>query len=500
MNRATEKLAEKKVTDVCMIVEGTYPYVPGGVSSWVHDIIRSIPDLTFSLLAILPANAETKMCFELPDNLLEVQNVFLAPFVARKKKRFVFWRYFFKVLEKKLIAFYHEPGLDSLGELIETIRPYRDYLDWQRVMNSKEAWNLFVSFYQQTLPNSSFADVFWTWRYLTGNLFILLLCELPDARVYHSVSTGFAGLALARASIEKKRPVFVTEHGIYTNERRIEINMASWIYEKPRTSIQVDHSEKDIKSLWIDTFHAYSKVCYDASEQIITLHSGNQLFQKADGADPKKMRIIPNGVDLEHFGKVVKEPDRPPTVALIGRVVPIKDIKSFLRACAILVESLPYVQVLVLGPAEEDMEYYGECQQLISHYELENSVTFTGRVKLMEYMGKIDVNVLTSISEGQPLVILEAGVSVIPTVATDVGGCREMILGHPDEDPPLGPAGAITRVSNPRETASALIRLLSDSEWYEQCSNAMKKRVETYYAINDMKRNYRELYKSMVDM
>ena len=254
------------------------------------------------------------------------------------------------------------------------------------------------------------------------------------------------------------------------------------------------------KSLWIDTFHAYSKVCYDASEQIITLHSGNQLFQKADGADPKKMRIIPNGVDLEHFGKVVKEPDRPPTVALIGRVVPIKDIKSFLRACAILVESLPYVQVLVLGPAEEDMEYYGECQQLISHYELENSVTFTGRVKLMEYMGKIDVNVLTSISEGQPLVILEAGVSGIPTVATDVGGCREMILGHPDEDPPLGPAGAITRVSNPRETASALIRLLSDSEWYEQCSNAMKKRVETYYAINDMKRNYRELYKSMVDM
>ncbi|MBF0380015.1 MAG: GT4 family glycosyltransferase PelF [Magnetococcales bacterium] len=492
--------SNKRVADICMIVEGTYPYVPGGVSSWVHDIIRSIPDCTFSLLAILPANTETKMCFELPDNLIEVHNVFLGPFKARKKKRFALWGYFFKELEKNLIAFYDEPSLDTLGELIETIRPYREYLDWERVMNSKEAWKLFVAFYNKNLPNSSFPDVFWTWRYLTGNLFILLTCELPEAKVYHSVSTGFAGFALARAGIEKKRPVFVTEHGIYTNERRIEINMASWIYEKPRTSIQVDHSEKDIKSLWIDTFHAYSKVCYDASKHIITLHAGNQLFQKSDGADEKKMRIIPNGVDLERFGKVVKEENRPPTVALIGRVVPIKDIKSFLRACAILVEALPHVKVLVLGPAEEDMDYFGECNQLIKHYSLEESVTFTGRVNLMEYMGKIDVNVLTSISEGQPLVILEAGVSGIPTVATDVGGCREMIMGHPDEDPPLGPAGAITRVSNPRETASALIRLLSDGEWYEQCSNAMKKRVEKYYAINDMKRNYRDLYKSMIDL
>ncbi|HIJ84062.1 MAG TPA: GT4 family glycosyltransferase PelF, partial [Magnetococcales bacterium] len=132
--------------------------------------------------------------------------------------------------------------------------------------------------------------------------------------------------------------------------------------------------------------------------------------------------------------------------------------------------------------------------RLIEHFHLEDMVTFTGRVNLKEYMGKIDINVLTSISEGQPLVILEAGAAGIPTVATDVGGCREMILGHPDENPHLGPAGAITRVSNPRETAGALIHLLSDQEWYDRCANAIRERVKAYYAIDDMKRRYRDLY------
>ena len=38
--------------DVCMLVEGTYPYVAGGVSAWVHDIIKGHPELRFSVFNI----------------------------------------------------------------------------------------------------------------------------------------------------------------------------------------------------------------------------------------------------------------------------------------------------------------------------------------------------------------------------------------------------------------------------------------------------------------
>ena len=48
---------------VCLIAEGCYPYVVGGVSSWVHSMIQSFPDVEFSLVAILQAelNGESSL-------------------------------------------------------------------------------------------------------------------------------------------------------------------------------------------------------------------------------------------------------------------------------------------------------------------------------------------------------------------------------------------------------------------------------------------------------
>ena len=69
---------------------------------------------------------------------------------------------------------------------------------------------------------------------------------------------------------------------------------------------------------------------------------------------------------------------------------------------------------------------------------------------------------LTSFSEGQPLVILEAYACGLPVIATDVGACREMIEGRTEEDRGIGPSGIVTRVATPQETAAALVRLARD--------------------------------------
>ena len=63
---------------------------------------------------------------------------------------------------------------------------------------------------------------------------------------------------------------------------------------------------------------------------------------------------------------------------------------------------------------------------------------FTGAVNIVEYLGRIHVVVLTSLSESQPLTILEAGAAGIPFVATNVGSCREVIEGRSDEQPLTG--------------------------------------------------------------
>jgi glycosyltransferase involved in cell wall biosynthesis len=107
------------------------------------------------------------------------------------------------------------------------------------------------------------------------------------------------------------------------------------------------------------------------------------------------------------------------------------------------------------------------------------------------------VVVLTSFSEGQPLVMLEAYASGVPVVATDVGACREMIEGRTDEDRRLGPSGFVTRVATPKETASALVKLARDGELRRRMGAAGRKRVTAYYQKRDMLAAYRAVYRAM---
>jgi glycosyltransferase involved in cell wall biosynthesis len=129
---------------------------------------------------------------------------------------------------------------------------------------------------------------------------------------------------------------------------------------------------------------------------------------------------------------------------------------------------------------------------------LAHVVEFTGRVNIADYLGRIDVVVLTSISEGQPLVLLEAGAAGVPSVATDVGACREIIEGRGDEQPALGPGGVVTALTSPKATSEACLRLLSDRAFYRQCADAIRERVRRYYNKGDLVAAYRELYRAAI--
>src|SRR3546814_1348247 len=103
------------------------------------------------------------------------------------------------------------------------------------------------------MPEGSFLEFFWSWRSMMSSLFAVLLAEIPPARAYHTISTGYAGVLAARAHIETRRPALITEHGIYTNERRIEITMANWLHEVNAGSLAVQRKKRDLRDLWIDT-------------------------------------------------------------------------------------------------------------------------------------------------------------------------------------------------------------------------------------------------------
>jgi glycosyltransferase involved in cell wall biosynthesis len=113
-----------------------------------------------------------------------------------------------------------------------------------------------------------------------------------------------------------------------------------------------------------------------------------------------------------------------------------------------------------------------------------------------ELYGDHDVVVLTSFSEGQPLVILEAHAAGIPVIATDVGACRELLEGGCDHDRALGPSGIVTRVGNAAEVAAALVELAESATLRHALGEAGRARVDVYYRKSQMIGRYRGLYQT----
>jgi glycosyltransferase involved in cell wall biosynthesis len=491
-------MKDRAQSDVCLLLEGTYPYVSGGVSSWVHDIVGGLPELTFHIVSLLPNRVPRRPVYEIPANVVGLDHLYLHdlpkgwPWLPRMGR-------FFRTAELYLQNVMQRGSLDDLRGLVSLMRPLRGRLGAQLLYSSHAAWEMLLNLYRKSQSRSPFLEYFYTWRSLIGGLYAVLLADLPKARAYHAVSTGYAGALMARAAVETGRPAIVTEHGIYTNERRIEITMADWIYDTPYASFSVSDAPRNLKDLWKDVFGTYSLACYQAAEEVLTIFGGNQRFQRNDGADPARMRVVPNGVDVERFSGVERVIGaRRPTVALIGRVVPIKDVKTFIRACGLLQQQILELEALIIGPLDEDKEYAEECRAYVRQEGLENTIAFTGKVNVLDYLGRIDVLVLTSISEGQPLVILEAGAAGIPSVATDVGACREIIMGREDEQPALGQGGVVTTLTSPKATAEGMFKLLSDPAYYMACSTAIRERVRRYYDKRDMLGAYRGLYERLI--
>jgi glycosyltransferase involved in cell wall biosynthesis len=496
-SRAARHPAADREPDVCLLLEGTYPYTQGGVSAWVHDLVCGMDELTFHAVSLLPGHAVPPRVYDPPPNLVGLTHVFVRalpgglPRVSHADRLFA-------AIAEPLARLQSRGGMGDVAALCAALGPHRARLGRRVLPDSRPAWRLLLAMHEAAGADGSFLDYFWTWRCLHEAMYSVLLAPLPRARLYHTISTGYAGLMAVRARVETGRPALVTEHGIYTNERRVEIAMAEWLHEECPESLAAAGRRATLGDVWINTFISYARACYEACERIVTLHEGSQPFQIEDGAPPHKLRVIPNGVDVARFASVRnRAAPHPPTVALIARVVPIKDVKTFLRACALLRRSIPDLRAWVLGSAEADPAYAAECEALARHLGLRDVVTFHGQVPVHDYLPQVDVVVLTSISEAQPLVILEAGAAGIPSVATDVGSCRELILGRSSESPSLGPGGAVTPPADPAATARALAELLARPDRHSACSRAIRKRVATYYRREQCERAYRDLYREL---
>ena len=493
-----DALAQSEIqrrADVCIIAEGCYPYVSGGVSSWTDWLIRSQPDLQFEVVAILPSAPTCAPKYPSPDNLQRVHHIFLfgeTPSSHNQKADGVFSA---EAFAEALWALLQTGTRQSLLLVVEQMQRARQrYRSCAAFLNSECAWKAVRIMYERAMPHASFLDYYWGWRAIVGSIYAVLTNPVPPARIYHTLSTGYAGLFAARAALESGAPYLLTEHGIYTNERRIEVLMAPWLNGVLHHGLSPVDDRLDIRDFWINAFEAMAAACYHDASSVITLYRANQDMQRDSGADPWRQIVIPNGIDPSPYLAIEHTADRPPTIAFIGRVAPIKDVKTFIEAAGYIRKARPDLRAYIMGPTDEDPDYARECRALVESMDLAGTIEFTGMVDIKAYLDQIDIVVLTSLSEAQPLTILEAGAAGIPCITTDVGSCRDLLEGVPDENPHFGPGGIVTDLVAPQKIAQAIEILLTDPDQRRAYGKALRERVCTHYRAEDVASRYRELY------
>ena len=493
--------------DVMLLLEGTFPYVSGGVSSWVNQIIRGFPEYRFGACFIGSRRQDYGvMRYQLPDNLVHLECHYIhdtappAPLLpgSGDRKAFAQMTEFHEAMRGGV----RQPGAAARASALfkELLPELRDggRLDESAFLHSKASWDYTTEQYRQFCTDPSFVDYFWTIRIMHAPVWRMarIARELIPARSYHTISTGYAGFLGAILKEQTGRPLLLSEHGIYTKERKIDLFQSEWIKDN-RGVFEKDASQVSyFRDLWIRFFEALGRMCYEASDQVVALYETNRLRQVADGARAGRTMNIPNGIDLPRMARLrALRPATPPRVlCLIGRVVPIKDVKTFIRAMRTVVNVMPDAEGWIAGPEDESPEYAADCRSIASSLGLENNVKFLGFQKIDELMPKLGLVILSSISEALPLVLLEGFASGVPGVATDVGSCRQLIHGLTPEDQALGSAGEVVRIADATGLAQAAVALLSDPVRWHAAQAAGIARVERYYTQDMMFGQYRTLY------
>ena len=208
---------------ICLLTEGSYPYVVGGVSSWCQMLIEGLPDYEFVVYSIgAEAKDRGNFKYKFPANLTGIQEVFLDDILNLKStgmKEDILTGEERRLLYDLVVG---EKPI-AVGELVPIFRDRGRFKSPLDIFMSSDFFDVIQQVYMERYPYLPFTDFFWTLRSMLLPLFFLLQQDLPQADVYHSVATGYCGVIGAMAAEVYHKPFLITEHGIYSREREVEI-------------------------------------------------------------------------------------------------------------------------------------------------------------------------------------------------------------------------------------------------------------------------------------
>jgi glycosyltransferase involved in cell wall biosynthesis len=211
------------------------------------------------------------------------------------------------------------------------------------------------------------------------------------------------------------------------------------------------------------------------------------VAREIERVPPSKLNVIRNGIDLESFDRPLVRHRFRKRAIHVARLNLVKDQVTLLKAARIVLNSAPDFQLDIVGdgPSKEEL--------LACHRELglDDSVRFLGHQDdVRSALADADLFVLSSLSEGISLTLLEAMAMRLPVVATNVGGNREVVVHNQ--------SGLLVPAQSPPQLADAMLTILSDPAKARAMGDAGRLRVEEHFDVRRSVEEYARLYRHVI--
>jgi polysaccharide biosynthesis protein PelF len=482
---------------VLLTTEGTYPFYSGGVSTWCHRLTHGLPDIDFRILSVV-TNPYPESKYELAPNVHEVIKVpqwgLLQPaeYSQHQPTWLVLRNYWnattesirarFRPLFERLLALLLSSTCDQdeLGQVLLQLQQYFQHHDYQKTMNSEDAWNVLQHAVRASwecrpaaTERPTIAEVKEAYR-LLYHLLMVLHFPLLQADLAHSSAASFCGIPCVLAKIAQGTPYLLTEHGVYLREqylnlrRQLESPFVRWfLYRVVESVVELN---------------------YHFADQISPVCAFNARWERQLGVPQDRIKVIFNGADAAKFQRCQPETRHRPLVSCVGLIYPLKGQMELIEAAARLRPRFDNLEVRLYGSVT-DAEYFTGCERKVTGLGLENTVTFAGLTKEpWKVYSNADVMAFPSTSEGFPYVVLEAMLCGAAIVATDVGGVREA----------LGDCGLLVPARNSQALADAISCLLGDPERRERLGRLARARALEHFTEEQFLRAYASTYQQLL--
>ena len=228
---------------------------------------------------------------------------------------------------------------------------------------------------------------------------------------------------------------------------------------------------------------------------VVCDHVG-QMLRNARFPAEKIVRIY-NGISVDRFqvsgnGRLKRELDLQNGAKLVGMVANLRESKGyefFIQAARKVTDIMPETRFVAVG--DMDPVIAKPLQQLIQRLGLQDRFTFLGfRSDVPEILSELDVFVLSSVSEGFPLVTLEAMAAAKPMIVTRSGGPQEIV-----ED---GRTGLLIPPADPDALAGKICELLADPGRAATLARTARAKVASTFTLEKMLRDYERLYQRVL--